>query len=226
MVPNRISDPRKLCKTNNSRGGHTEKLWKVYVHINKSNGKRYVGITSKVKVEHRWNEGRGYSRNPRFFSAIKKYGWDNFEHIVLHDGLTEEAAKAMERQLIAKWATNNLTHGYNLTSGGDGTSGYSPSDETRRKLSNARRKENLSAETLARRSASLTGRKLSNEHKHKIGVSNSKAVLMFDKNGNFIQTFSSAHEAEVVLGINHSHISQCCNNKRHSTGGYVWKFAQ
>ena len=203
-----------------------EKSWKVYVHINKINNKRYVGVTSKPKVEHRWREGRGYDKNPRFLSAIKKYGWDNFEHIVLYDGLTEDEAKEMECSLIAKWNTNNLSFGYNLTAGGDGTRGYYPSKETRKKLSEARRKENLSSETLARRSAGLKGRKFSDEHKRKIGEGNRKPISMFSKEGVFLRTFSSATEAEAELGINHSHISQCCHNKRRTTGGYAWKFAQ
>lgn len=203
-----------------------EKSWKVYVHINKSNGKRCVGITSKPKVEHRWRDGRGYDKNPRFLSAIKKYGWDNFEHIILYDGLNEEDAKERECELIALWHTNDLSFGYNLTVGGDGTRGYHPSVETRKKLSEARRKENLSAETLARRSAGLKGRKFTEEHKKKIGKSNSKPVSMFSKDGAFIKVFSSAHEAEVQLGISHSHISQCCHDQRKSSGGYIWKFAQ
>ena len=33
--------------------------YKVYVHINKVNGKRYYGVTCQ-KVNRRWKNGKGY----------------------------------------------------------------------------------------------------------------------------------------------------------------------
>ena len=203
-----------------------ENKWRVYVHVNKADGKRYVGITSKPKPEHRWNGGRGYKENPHFYAAIEKYGWDEFEHIIVESGLTHEEAKEMECSLISLWKTQDRNFGYNMTSGGEGTPGYHPSEETRKKLSAARMKENLSEETLKRRSAGLRGRKFSDEHKRKIGIGNSKPIDMFQMDGTYIRSFNSAHDAESELGISHSHISQCCHNKRNSTGGYKWRFAQ
>ncbi len=185
-----------------------------------------MGITSKQNAKHRWNGGRGYDQNPHFASAIKQYGWNKFDHIILFDGFTEEQAKAMERYLIAFWKTMDPNYGYNMTSGGDGTPGYSPSDETRKKLSEARKKENLSKETLKRRSDSLKGRKFSDEHKKKIGLGNSKPIEMLGNNDTVIKRFNSARDAEVEMGISHSHISQCCNGTRNSSGGYRWRFAQ
>lgn len=164
--------------------------------------------------------------NPHFYSAITKYGWDCFEHIVLCEHLSSNEAKEMEYNLIAKWNTTNPEFGYNMTSGGDGTPGYHPSEETRRKLSEARRKENLSEETLRRRSDGLRGRKFSDEHKRKIGEGNSKNIEMYRKDGEMLRTFESAKYAELELGISHSHISQCCHGLRQSAGGYIWKFAQ
>lgn len=203
-----------------------EKTWTVYAHRNKKNDKKYVGITSKPKPEHRWNSGRGYTENPHFYSAIQKYGWDGFEHIILAVGLDEEWAKSAERNLIKMWKTQDRRYGYNMTSGGDGTPNYHPSDETRMKLSIARMKENLSEETLKRRSDGLRGRKFTDAHKKKIGDGNSKAVDMFTKDGKYVRSFRGAHDAEVECGVSHSHISQCCNGHRMSAGGYVWKFAQ
>ena len=100
--------------------------WKVYVHTNKINGKRYVGVTSKAKPEHRWNSGRGYKENSHFYSAVEKYGWNQFEHTILFDNLTEEEAKDTEKRLIAEWNTQDPSHGYNMTSGGDGAPGVPP----------------------------------------------------------------------------------------------------
>ena len=198
----------------------------MYVHTNKTNGKRYVGITSKPKVEHRWNNGRGYSENTHFSSAIQKYGWDGFIHTVLLSELTENQAKSLECHLIKSWKTQNPKYGYNMTFGGDGTPGFHPSEETRKKLSEARKKENLSAETLKRRSDGLRGRKFSDEHKRKIGAGNSKPIAMLNNDNIVIKHFNSAHDAEVETGISHSHISQCCNGKRKNSGGYRWRFAQ
>ena len=203
-----------------------EKQWIVYVHQNKTNGKRYVGITSRSDPNIRWQDGRGYSDKSRFRSAIIKYGWDGFDHIIIANGLTEKDAKQMERLLIARWRTQDKEFGYNMTSGGDGTPDCHPSEETRAKLSEARKRENLSEETLRRRSEGLRGRKFTDEHKRKIGDGNSKAIDMLDMNGNYIRSFRGAHDAELELNISHSHISQCCTGKRMSTGGYKWRFAQ
>lgn len=107
--------------------------WIIYFHKNKINNKLYIGITSKdPKV--RWHlDGSGYQNQPKFFNAIKKYGWDNFEHSVLIKGLTFEEAKIIEKELIKKYNTKN--NGYNSTDGGEGIIGFHHSEETKMKMS-------------------------------------------------------------------------------------------
>lgn len=87
--------------------------YKLYIHINKINGKCYVGITRK-KVISRWKKGSGYSRQNVFYSAIKKYGWDNFIHLVLFENLEYETALKMEDFFIENLKSNNRKYGYNV----------------------------------------------------------------------------------------------------------------
>ncbi len=55
-----------------------------------------------------------------------------------------------------------------------------------------------------------------------------KAVSQFDKSGNLIDTYISAHEAERKTGVSHQHIGKCCNEipTFKSAGGFIWKFEQ
>jgi hypothetical protein len=94
------------------------KKWYVYIHINKINNKKYIGISSEIDPNKRWKNGYGY-RQQMFFKAIQKYGWDNFEHKILFNNLTKKEAKIKEKELIAKYKTNNSLYGYNRTEGGD-----------------------------------------------------------------------------------------------------------
>ena len=49
----------------------------------------------------------------------KKYGWDNFEHTIVAKDLTAEEAAKLERELIAKYQSNNPLFGYNICNGGE-----------------------------------------------------------------------------------------------------------
>ena len=108
----------------------------VYVHTNKANGMKYVGIT-KRPTWRRWGHGSGYSKNPRFYNAIKKYTWEGFEHEVVASGLTKEQAEAEEVRLIKFYDSTNRSKGYNLDNGGSGSNRVS--EATKKRLSEAGR---------------------------------------------------------------------------------------
>ena len=118
-----------------------DKKWCVYLHIVHADcgyDKYYVGITSQ-DINKRWRNGNGYVNSPLFYKAILKYGWNNIEHEILKEELNELEAKSMEKSLIEKYKSNDRKYGYNITSGGDGTVGWHPSDETKKKISDSKR---------------------------------------------------------------------------------------
>ena len=116
----------------------------VYMHINKINNKKYIGITCKNPPEDRWGQnGSKYKKDQAcFYRAIQKYGWENFEHIIWAENLFEYEAKSIEVALIATYKTNvsrwhDEAQGYNMTDGGEGARGREWSEETRIKMSEA-----------------------------------------------------------------------------------------
>lgn len=115
--------------------------YSVYMHINKVNNKKYVGITSR-DPELRWQNGTAYKRNPHFNAAIQKYGWDNFEHVILHSGLSHQCACEYERKYILELNLKNNQYGYNMTDGGEGISGFVFTNEQRKRMSESRSGKN------------------------------------------------------------------------------------
>lgn len=86
----------------------------VYAHINKQNGKMYIGITNNPARRWRGN-GREYDKSPKLFDAINEFGWDCFDHVVLVDNISKKMASIMEHELIKKYDTINS--GYNSSKG-------------------------------------------------------------------------------------------------------------
>lgn len=74
----------------------------VYMHLNKINCKMYIGQSKNIYEIWRCN-GKNYFNSIKFFRAIKKYGWDNFYHIIIKDNLTKEEANKWEKRFNKKF---------------------------------------------------------------------------------------------------------------------------
>lgn len=132
----------------------------VYCHISPSK-KVYVGITMQ-EPKRRWENGKGYKESPVFYKAIKKYGWDNFQHFILKTGLTKEEAEAEEIRLIAAFNSTDRDHGYNIENGGN-TNG-THSEETKQKIADGNKGKKVSEESLKRMRAAHKGKQIGDEN--------------------------------------------------------------
>lgn len=97
----------------------------IYIHKHKVNGKVYVGMSNNVARRWKFN-GLEYKpsekekQNRPFWNAIKKYGFDAFEHIIIETGLTFEEAIEKEKHYIQLYNAIDKKFGYNVSPGGNG----------------------------------------------------------------------------------------------------------
>lgn len=145
---------------------------RIYIHKNKINGKCYVGQTIQ-DPKKRWK--RRYGNSTKFAKAIKKYGWSNFDHILLPEIYQDyEDLNKAEILLIEK--LDSYKKGYNSTLGGSSAiyvvKKTEKTDveiqEIKDKISMANRNRMVSQEVRDIISRKLTGRKLSEETKEKM----------------------------------------------------------
>jgi group I intron endonuclease len=130
----------------------------IYKITNLVNGKVYIGKTvqsSKRRFEqHLFCVKQGL--NTKLYNAMRKYGVESFAMEKIDSANTEEELNLLEQLYIAE--CDSLVRGYNMTLGGEGTSGYSPSEETRRKLAALRIGWQHSEETKRKQSQVRIGR--------------------------------------------------------------------
>lgn len=189
----------------------------LYMHRNKTNGKRYIGITKDVA--RRWaGQGSRYQKSPRFYNAIKKYGWDGFTHEIVLDGLTLEEANRYEIEYIARYQTQDRAKGYNIAPGGDyvpSCLGRHHSEETKRKISESNKGKVISEAQKRQHSEYMRGR-----FKGALNCK-SRSVLCITTG----ELFESQHIAAEKTGCLQSKICLCCKGKRSQTHGLQWKYA-
>lgn len=142
----------------------------IYLIRNRINGKGYIGQTIKSVrkrfAEHLRSAANG--SNYAIHSAIRKHGADNFEVETL---VTCDSAllNALEEYCVVFYGTRvAIGHGYNMTDGGKATSGWSPSAQTREKMSKSLKGRKQSPEHMANIKAARKPYKHSAEMRLKI----------------------------------------------------------
>lgn len=207
----------------------------IYCHTNKTNGKKYIGYTSK-SMEKRWQEHINLAINGAkyaFPSAIRKYGPDMFDHKILSDGIQDhKQAQEMEKFFIQKF--DSYHNGYNETMGGDGgatMTGKKHKPETIEKMrewnikNSPTRGRKLSKEEIEKHISKIRGMKRSKEFSEKLskerkGSGNPNAKLNWDKVLLIRELLGSGEltqeEIAKQFGIATTIISRIKNNK-------IWK---
>lgn len=140
----------------------------IYLTTNKINNKIYIGKKCSL-----WNLNTGYlGSGNELSSAIKKYGKENFERIILYYCLSKEDAAEMEAMIVDEWFINRKDT-YNIKPGGIGGSqkGRKHSEETKLKISESTKNRKFSEEHKQKIVDFHKGRKRSEETKKKISES-------------------------------------------------------
>ena len=104
----------------------------IYRAINKINGKSYIGKTEKtLEKRQEWHLASVKQKSKfAFHRALAKYGAESFEWQVLDTADNLNDLNIKEQQYIALYESFG-TNGYNMTAGGEGQTGWIPSDQTR-----------------------------------------------------------------------------------------------
>ena len=220
-------------------------MYIIYKHTNKLNGKVYIGQTHFTNLELRWLNGKGYKTSKKFNNAIKKYGWENFEHIILVSNIkSKEEANNLEKYYIKLY--NSIENGYNISIGGDDHTYTAKTvyqlDENKKILASFI--SLLVAEDITGIAAKNIYRVCAGKNKsaggyywcyandydnYEIKVSKKiipvKPIYQLDLNDHILAKFNSMSEAVQSLHFKScSKISMCCNGKRKTAYGYKWRY--
>lgn len=142
------------------------------------NGNIYIGKTvrtlNKRKCEHIYSSNKG--SNSYLHRAIRKYGIEYFEWEEICTAENKDELIKKEISFIRHYKNAGF-HLYNMTDGGEGTSGYKLTEATKQKISKANKGKVrnigkvVSISTRNKLSEAHCGKILSEEHKHKISES-------------------------------------------------------
>lgn len=142
----------------------------IYMILNKINGKKYVGQRKSMKFCH---QDKYMGSGKKLKCAIKHYGIENFEKLLVQYVETKEEANKQEEFWIAHYDTTNPEKGYNISKGGDGGAipGHIVTEATRKKIGEANSKS-LKGHIPWNKGKKLPSRTVSEETREKIRKAN------------------------------------------------------
>ena len=143
-------------------------MYTVYCYHCIPTGKKYIGKTireQRRKAQHKHYAESG-NMDTHFYRAVRKYGWESFIYGVIRYCADVDEMDRLEIESISEYRT--LTEGYNMTVGGEGTSGYKHPPHVIKKMCESKRGRVLTQEHKDKIRKKSKGRKLTQESIQKI----------------------------------------------------------
>lgn len=166
----------------------------IYMYINKLNGKKYVGQAKDFRrreVNHLSESKNKKSNkyNAPFHRAIRKYGIESFEMIILKENLkTQCLMNVYECYYIEKYNTLITNkYGYNVASGG--SNGFTLAGKSEEEINEWKRKQ---SESHKGKHSPMCGKHHTEKSKKKISESKKG-----ENNPNYGKHFSEEHRRKI-----------------------------
>jgi len=134
----------------------------IYSITNLTNGKRYIGSAVNLRqraYDHVSALNRNAHNSKHLQNAWNKYGEASFTFEILMLVIDKAQLIQWENHFIEERKSRNAAFGYNLCPA-QSSLGYKHTDEAKRKIKEARAKQEFSAETRAKMSATRLGKKM------------------------------------------------------------------
>lgn len=214
------------------------------------NGKVYIGQTINKKERKRYYNSGDFKQQIKLLNNVKYYNWnpsDTYE--IIEEclcGQKKENLNNREKYWIKYY--DSFKNGLNCNYGGHGNLGHKHSDETKKKMSEAKIGKKHSEERNKKKSEYTKGRKHTTEAKNKMSEMKLKNMndevrdkirvgLMGNKNGignkgaskkifclNNGKTYDSIKSACLELNVSGSNVINVCKGRKKHTKGFKFKY--
>lgn len=213
----------------------------VYCITNIIDDIKYIGAKMLKDSKGKETQWKKYQSSSKYVKDdIKRLGVDNFKFEILsfheskHMTFYRETELHMELGVLYKKKDDGITKAYyNYCVGGNKFYSKNHTDESKRKMREAKIGKKLSDEHKKKMSESKIGKPKSDEHKRKMSESRkgekhhmARKIGRFNIEGELLETYNGGQKLFIEQGFNQSHIYQCCKGKLKTHKGFIWKYLE
>jgi len=215
----------------------------IYCIENLNNGKRYVGSSNnlkKRKKSHFYELKRGNHGNLKLQRSYNKHGEEKFTFYIL-----EEVENELDLISREQFYIDNLKPQYNICKIADSSLGVKRSNETKEKIRQANLglkhpewRNKIKSESQGGENHWSKNKIFSDESKKKMSEShkklyengyknpNSKKILQYSLNNEFIREWDSCYEAARHYECNEMAIRHNVKGRTKTSKGFIWKIKE
>lgn len=200
----------------------------IYLVTNSVNGKRYIGVTThplRLRMKQHKSGAMRKAHNGMFYRAIRKYGFDKFSAVVIHQCATAYEGLKEEIRLIAEMKPE-----YNSTLGGESALAINLTLEGRQRIIDANKgnkymlgKKHSEEVITLLRELGLAQKEQWLKRSHLGPQSRQRKVECVDDG----KIYESIKDAALAYGVARSALNELCLGQRYrkTVGGLRFRFS-